>query len=822
MSDKTSSPSFVNDIFYLPLINNSLETHKRLYVSAFVVIDSPNGNSNNSSNNVLAQATPGKAKHLGENIIDLSSSASMLMNVPEEPITEDIELYRKINEQNVVVGKLKLQLKLRYEIIAQHDSNKVISNDEMNKLPEMNFIKKFIWRLRLHVRSAVNLSSMNKMKLPSAYIEGGWTMYVNGDLNQADAIRTPCVEKNKHPIWNQELLYYPPENVSTVCGFFHILLKDRYTMTPLQKVIFPLSLFKPFHPFNLDLKFPVKDSINDVSHLFISLTLEDAPATHLLENYVNIIFTNVHFNPIPSCTDRCAIIMTTNKTKPTNNSIFTEIDMSNNNNLRETLTYLKTHTPYTCFISNTITIPPKQTQNQYRALTNFILPRAILDRDLTFYIFTRNSQSQSNHSMPNSLSGEINLSIDLLKKSYFSNQHETNQFTVTWYNDTESNSASIYEGLKHNKTIIEITARPCEDKTTTTNDKNKNSNNKDTKKDYNEIKEQIIQNAVNHYTVNLSDVPEKEKWEVLSKELSQKQELIHRMMKEYEDKVSSLKVTGNEIIELRKQIKLLQSENEILRKRLGQEEQTQIECVPSNEIHKMPLPELKSKIISLAQAYRSEKMRNDEFDKAIKKAQNEITNAQEIVNELEQIQKVHEDDAGKFLALQKETQKIGLYRETIKKQEEVIVKMEDLLKKTLNDNEKQKESLLELEQLREFNMKLQKELKEFVVMTTPGVLGKGNVELEKSKNEIQRLQQLVDELKGILHNKKPISVEKEKLQNEIMHLEMKYQQSQDRVKSLEIELEHNAKKNAKEISALKLILAEKQALIETMRIENAV
>jgi hypothetical protein len=236
----------------------------------------------------------------------------------------------------------------------------------------------------------------------------------------------------------------------------------------------------------------------------------------------------------------------------------------------------------------------------------------------------------------------------------------------------------------------------------------------------------------------------------------------------------------------------------------------------------MPLPELKSKIISLAQAYRSEKIRNDEFDKAIKKAQNEITNAQEIVNELEQIQKVHEDDAGKFLALQKETQKIGLYRETIKKQEEVIVKMEDLLKKTLNDNEKQKESLLELEQLRELNMKLQKELKEFVVMTTPGVLGKGNVELEKSKNEIQRLQQLVDELKGILHKKKPISVEKEKLQNEIMHLEMKYQQSQDRVKSLEIELEHNAKKNAKEISALKLILAEKQALIETMRIENAV
>ena len=99
---------------------------------------------------------------------------------------------------------------------------------------------------------------------------------------------------------------------------------------------------------------------------------------------------------------RCAIVMTTNNITLTTNSMFTEVDMTNHNNLRESLTYLKTYTPYSCFISNTITIPLKQTNNQYRALTNFILPRSILDRDLTFYIFTNNSQSQSNYNMPNS------------------------------------------------------------------------------------------------------------------------------------------------------------------------------------------------------------------------------------------------------------------------------------------------------------------------------------------------------------------------------------------------------------------------------------
>ena len=36
---------------------------------------------------------------------------------------------------------------------------------------------------------------------------------------------------------------------------------------------------------------------------------------------------------------------------------------------------------------------------------------------------------------------------------------------------------------------------------------------------------------------------EKEKWDVLSKELAQKQEIIHRMLKEIDDKTESLKLT---------------------------------------------------------------------------------------------------------------------------------------------------------------------------------------------------------------------------------------------------------------------------------------
>jgi predicted RNase H-like nuclease (RuvC/YqgF family) len=213
----------------------------------------------------------------------------------------------------------------------------------------------------------------------------------------------------------------------------------------------------------------------------------------------------------------------------------------------------------------------------------------------------------------------------------------------------------------------------------------------------------------------------------------------------------------------------------------------QVEALVTQEIHKMSLPELKSKIIKLAQvslfltkAYRGERMRNEEYEKALKSAQIEISNARKLANQLDQIQKVHEEDSKKFLDLQRETQNIGLFRETIKKQEEVIKKLEGLLSKTVNESKKQKESLLELEQLRTENLKLQRELKEIVVNVNPGLIGKTNPAIESYKKEIKKLENKVSSLQEELNNKRPISSNKKDLQNEILDLEVKLHKSQSR------------------------------------------
>ena len=55
----------------------------------------------------------------------------------------------------------------------------------------------------------------------------------------------------RFPVWNNELIYYPPKNVTTLDGFLIFFLRDRYAARPLQQFFIPLTALKPFHPIHL-------------------------------------------------------------------------------------------------------------------------------------------------------------------------------------------------------------------------------------------------------------------------------------------------------------------------------------------------------------------------------------------------------------------------------------------------------------------------------------------------------------------------------------------------------------------------------------------
>lgn len=77
--------------------------------------------------------------------------------------------------------------------------------------------------------------------------------------------------------------------------------------------------------------------------------------------------------------------------------------------------------------------------------------------------------------------------------------------------------------------------------------------------------------------------------------------------------------------------------------------------------------ELKHKVIKLAQAYRSERIRNEYFEKALKSANVDLAQTKRVATELEQVTAKHEKLRQTFSSMTKEMQKIGLYKDTIRK-----------------------------------------------------------------------------------------------------------------------------------------------------------
>ena len=56
---------------------------------------------------------------------------------------------------------------------------------------------------------------------------------------------------------------------------------------------------------------------------------------------------------------------------------------------------------------------------------------------------------------------------------------------------------------------------------------------------------------------NLEDLKDREKWSLLTRELAQKQEIVHRLMRENDDKTQSLKLATAEIVDLRRAMKMM-------------------------------------------------------------------------------------------------------------------------------------------------------------------------------------------------------------------------------------------------------------------------
>ena len=90
--------------------------------------------------------------------------------------------------------------------------------------------------------------------------------------------------------------------------------------------------------------------------------------------------------------------------------------------------------------------------------------------------------------------------------------------------------------------------------------------------------------------------------------------------------------------------------------------------------------DLKEKIVKISQLYKVERVKNRDLDRTVKAMEPQISNTMQlnsvIAAQKNNIQILNQ----KIERMQKEHERIGVYKETIKKQEKVIVKLESVMK----------------------------------------------------------------------------------------------------------------------------------------------
>ena len=178
----------------------------------------------------------------------------------------------------------------------------------------------------------------------------------------------------------------------------------------------------------------------------------------------------------------------------------------------------------------------------------------------------------------------------------------------------------------------------------------------------------------------------------------------------------------------------------------------------TKEISHMTNEELKAKVVKLASAYRSERLRNEEFERALKSANVDLVQSKQTQAELENLQQAYSETMRRLAEYGKEAQKTNLYKDTIKKQERVITKLETLLEKTLKDTQRARDGMIELEKLRTENLELQQALKSQGGSTQPQYGMTKDIdsdEVHRLRGEVQLLEGLVSELRVELKNKRP-------------------------------------------------------------------
>jgi hypothetical protein len=197
--------------------------------------------------------------------------------------------------------------------------------------------------------------------------------------------------------------------------------------------------------------------------------------------------------------------------------------------------------------------------------------------------------------------------------------------------------------------------------------------------------------------------------------------------------------------------------------------------------------------VLLGQKYAGERRRNGEIAARLEALQQAALQARALVAEHARLSKAHAAQARLVQQLQDENAEIGLFRATIKTQEKVILKLEDLLESKLRESSLHggAQGLMdEVERLKARNKDLENKL----------INGDFVGDSERTRILENQLDQAREQLRDSARSRRPEADGGD----------------EDKVKALEEQLVNNAKNFAREISGARMRVFELEAQLEAM------
>jgi len=252
-------------------------------------------------------------------------------------------------------------------------------------------------------------------------------------------------------------------------------------------------------------------------------------------------------------------------------------------------------------------------------------------------------------------------------------------------------------------------------------------------------------------------------------ELAHKQALIDRLLDDVDKRANAVTRCGQEIMELRALNRHLEQELQAQRQASAERERAMERLAgDAANVANIDLPELQRRHRMLAAAYRSDRRRVEQLQALNSQYATSLATQEQLQSAYATLKEAHKQQAGQMLRLQDEARKVGKYRATLKQQEQIIDRLEQLMARAVSDAKLAKAQAPE-------------------IIALKGQLAQAQEELGK-------------------HRDMPSSVTEEQVK-----LLMRAEKSERRAAAVEEEMTEMARRSAREIAALKLKLAEKEA-----------